>query len=129
MASRNSGHRPAGGLHSRNVKHTTAPKVEPRARAMNPGGVNQLGNHIGDHATHSGKSTGYRGDPFVRRPGYNAPVGPTNMMPSGPGAGRQIFGGGSQAVHGGPAAKLAGEGRLEPGRDILGSFGPESKRS
>jgi hypothetical protein len=104
MATNRGGHVPAGGLHSRQVRHTTAPKVEPRARAINPSAVNQLGNFIGDHATHSAKSTGYRGEPLVRGSGYNAPVGPTNMMPSGPGSGRKVYGSGSQSTYGSPAA-------------------------
>jgi hypothetical protein len=116
------GHKPAGGLHSRQVRHTSAPKVEPRSRAINPSGVNQLGNLVGDHVTHSGKSTGYRGEPLIRGTGYNAPVGPTNMMPSSPGSGREVMRSGQQGQHG----SVAGN-RSPQGRDILGSFGPESK--
>jgi hypothetical protein len=123
MAMNKSGHRPAGGPHSRNVKHTTAPKVEPRARGVNPSAVNQLGGMVGDHVTHTGESTGYRGEPLVRGPGYNAPVGPTNMMPSGPGGGRKVYASGSQGTQGRPA-----RGNPEPARDILSSFGPESSR-
>jgi hypothetical protein len=116
------GHKPAGGLHSRQVRHTTAPKVEPRARAINPSAVNQLGNFVGDHVTHRGDSTGYRGEPLVRGSGYNNPVGPSSMALSGPGAGREVMKSGQQSQHGGVAGS-----RAPQGRDILGSFGPESK--
>jgi len=117
-----SGHRPGGGLHSKQTVHSRNPKVEPRARAINPSAVNQLGNFDGDHVTHRGDSTGYRGEPLVRGAGYNAPVGPTNMMPSGPGSGREVMRSGQQGQHG----SVAGS-RAPQGRDILGSFGPESK--
>jgi hypothetical protein len=43
MANRNSGHRPAGGLHSRQVVHSKAPKVEPRARQVREQAVGQIG--------------------------------------------------------------------------------------
>jgi hypothetical protein len=100
MAKNRTGHRPGGGIASRVVKHVTAPKREPRARAINPGGVNQLGNHVGDHVTNKAGGTGYRGEPLIRGSGYNAPVGPTNMMPSSAGAGRQTMHCGSQGTHG-----------------------------
>jgi hypothetical protein len=92
-------HKPGGGLHSRVVKHSTNPKVEPRAYARNPGAVAQYGALVGNHATH-GRESSYRGEPdFVRR-GYNAPVGPTNLAQSGPGAGRTVMKSGSQCQTG-----------------------------
>jgi hypothetical protein len=109
------GHQPGGGPHSKVVKHTTAPKREPRARAINPGGVNMLGNMVGDHVTErGGKGTPYRGEELVRGPGYNAPVGPKNMMPSGPGSGRTVMKSGQQSQWG----NVAGS-RAPQGRDIL----------
>jgi hypothetical protein len=92
-------HKPAGGLHSKVVRHTTSPKVEPRSRAINPSAVNYLGNHLGDHVTNKG-STGFRPESLVRGAGYNAPVGPKNLMPEGAGSGRTIYGCGSQGVQG-----------------------------
>ena len=101
-------HRPGGGLHSRVVKHTRAPKVEPRSRAQNPSAVAQLGEHVGDHVTNRG-STGYRGEPLVRGAGYNTPVGPTNMALQGPGAGKNaIMPAGGQGCHGQPAQGAEG---------------------
>jgi hypothetical protein len=104
MATNRSGHRPAGGLHSRNVHHVTAPKREPRGRAINPGGVNMLGNHVGDHITHKGAGTGFRGEDLIRGPGYNAPVGPSSFSNIGPGGGRTIYEHGTQCQTGAPAA-------------------------
>jgi hypothetical protein len=78
-----------------------APKMEPRSRAINPGAVNQQGNLVGDHVTHRGNSTGYRGEELIRGPGYNAPVGPTdNVKAVGVGGGRTIYASGYQDQHG-----------------------------
>src|SRR6516165_5298217 len=100
MATNRMGHKPGGGLHSRNVRHTTAPKVEPRAYARNPGAAGQYGQAQGSHVTR-GEESKYRGepDPTMRR-GYNNPVGPTNMALSGPGAGREVLRSGGQGTHG-----------------------------
>jgi hypothetical protein len=99
-----SGHKPGGGLHSRNVRHSTAPKVEPRPHARNPATVAQYGALVGNHATHQGKLTPYRGEPDFTRAGYSPPQGPTNMALSGPGAGREVMRSGGQGTHGQPAA-------------------------
>ena len=55
-------HKPGGGLHSKVVKHSTNPKVEPKSRAHNPATVAQVGAHVGAHITNK-SDTGYRGDP------------------------------------------------------------------
>jgi hypothetical protein len=117
-------HKPGGGLHSKVVKHSTNPKVEPRAYARNPGAAGQYGQSQGSHVTR-GEESKYRGepDPTMRR-GYNNPVGPTNMALSGPGAGREVLRSGGQGTHGG-----TNPGSPRPaGRDILSSYGPESSR-
>jgi hypothetical protein len=115
--------RPGGGLHSRVVKHTRAPKVEPRARGQNVSAVAQLGAHVGDHSTNNPQSTRYRGEPLVRGSGYNPPQGPTdNVAACGVGGGRKIYGSGSQQQYG-------SGGKPEPaGRDILGAFGPDYRK-
>jgi hypothetical protein len=101
MATNRSGHRPGGGLHSRNVRHVSAPKREPRARAISPAAVNQLGAHVGDHITHVKGSTGYRGEPLVRGSGYSPPQGPTdNVKAVGVGGGRTIYEHGTQCQTG-----------------------------
>ena len=112
MAQDRMGHKPGGGLHSRVVRHSTAPKVEPRAHAKSPGGVSQYGAHVGDHATsHGGSATGYRGDPVNIGRGYQNPVGPTNMALSGPGAGREVMRSGGQGTHGSVAGSPRPQGR------------------
>jgi len=111
MATHRSGHRPAGGVHSKQVIHKPQPKVEPKAKAINPAGVSHLGisQFLGREPLEGGR-------------GFNAPVGPTNNLVSGPGGGRTIYKSGSQ--HGmGPAKPMP------EGRDILSEYGPESKRS
>jgi hypothetical protein len=127
MATNRSGHVAAGGPKSRNVKHTTAPKVEPRARGINPSGVAQLGALVGDHVTgRGGRSVGYRGEELVRGKGYATPVGVSDPVKAvGVGGGRTLHGQAGQQSQHGPVA-----GKVQPqGRDILSSFGPESKRS
>lgn len=103
-----------GGLHSNKLVTRKSPKVEPKAYAINPAGVRQLGNTI---------------DPKEREPlnagrGYSPPVGPTdNVAAVGVGGGRTIMPSGGQGLHG-PV------NRGEPpaaGRDILGEFGPDKR--
>ena len=128
MANRNSGHQPGGGIASR-------VNVEPRvrtgtgSRGTHPGGVAQLGQHTGDKATHGdSKGSGYRGEPLHNNKSFQpVPFGnqvALNVGKGGCGTGRTLYGqAGSQGQYGsGGAAKPAG-------RDILGSFGPESSRS
>jgi hypothetical protein len=95
------GHKPGGGLHSRNVRHSTAPKVEPKAYGRNPGAVAQYGEHVGDHRTaYGGGRTRYKGEPDTMTRGYQNPVGPTSMALSGPGSGRTIYKTGTQCQTG-----------------------------
>jgi len=89
MATHRSGHRPAGGLHSKQTVHKQAPKVEPRAKAINKEAVAQIG-----ISTFLGKEPIYEGR------GFNAPVGPTSTLVSGPGGGREIHKSGGQGLHG-----------------------------
>jgi hypothetical protein len=106
------------------VKHSTAPKSEPRAYARNPGAAGQYGQLQGSHVTR-GDESGYRGepDPLTRR-GYNNPVGPTSMALSGPGAGREVMRSGGQGCHGTPAQ---GNPPAQ-GRDTLSEYGPDYRR-
>jgi hypothetical protein len=109
------GHKPAGGLHSRNVGHVSAPKVEPRPHARNPARVAQYGELVGDHITNK-SSTGYKGDPDFTRKGYAPPVGPTSFSNVGVGGGRTIYKTGSQCQTGTPDR---GEARPQSPRGIL----------
>ena len=106
---RRSGTGSGGGYGSRNVRHVSAPKVEPRSHARNPARVAQYGQMQGSHITH-GKESSYRGDPDFTRKGYSPPVGPTdNVKAVGVGGGRTVMKSGSQCQTG-PVAK--GEGGL-----------------
>ena len=121
---RRSGTGSGGGIGMNKLVNVRAPKVEPRPRAVGPGGVGQLGNAQGSHVTR-GEESDYRGDPFYRGKGYATPVGPTdNVAACGVGGGRKVYASGSQGVQGNVAP-----GNPPPqGRDILSSYGPESSR-
>jgi hypothetical protein len=109
MATNRSGHQPGGGIASRTVRHTTAPKVEPRPHARNPAKVAQYGQLVGNHATNTRGATNYKGEPDFTRRGYSPPVGPTSFNNVGPGGGRTVMKSGSQCQTGTPAQ---GEGGL-----------------
>ena len=116
------GHKPGGGIASRNVRNVTAPKAEPKPHAKNPGRVAQYGQMVGNLITHSG-STNYRGEPdWARKQGYAPPQGPTSFSNVGPGAGRTIYKTGQQQQYG------SGGAEKPAGRDILSSFGPDSRK-
>jgi hypothetical protein len=106
-------HKPAGGLHSRVVRHSSNPKSEPRSHARNPGAVAQYGQMQGTHVTHA-KESDYRGDPDYVRKGYAQPVGPTSFSNIGPGGGRTVMKSGQQSCHGTPTGT-----RPRAGRPIL----------
>jgi hypothetical protein len=85
---RRSGKGSGGGYGMNKHVERRAPKIEPKARAILPSAVNQLGGKVGDHATRTG-ATGYRGEELVRGKGYAPPVGPTdNVKAVGVGGGR-----------------------------------------
>src|SRR6516164_5415593 len=71
-----------------------------------PGGVAQLGQHVGDKATHgNSKGSGYRGEPLHNNRSFQ-PVKfgnevALNVGKGGPGTGRNLYGqSGSQGCHG-----------------------------
>jgi hypothetical protein len=117
MAMNRSGHRPGGGIASRNVRNVTAPKVEPKPHARNPGRVGQWGQMQGDHVTTlGGGQTSYRGEPDFTRRGYATPVGPTdNVKAVGVGGGRTIYQSGTQCQTG----TNPGNPRPNPRREAL----------
>jgi hypothetical protein len=104
----------AGGLGSRQVVERYAPKVEPKARAANPGGAGQIGTALGNHAQRSGKVLPGGGVSLLGGAGYEA-KGP-RPCGEGPGAGRNVHSSGSQAQHGPGAGHMP-----EPARGILGN--------
>jgi hypothetical protein len=120
---RSSGKGSGGGIGVNKQREIRAPKAEPRARAINPGGVGQLGNKQGSHATDRRHETPYRGEELVRGKGYNVPVGPSdNVKAVGVGGGRDVHRSGSQATYGPVSGKAKPEGK-----DILNEFGGDYK--
>ena len=119
MAMKGSG---GGGYGSRPHVDVRAPKAEPKPYAKRPAGVAQIGNMVGDHITNR-DSTGYKGERMDRGRGYAPPVGPTdNVAACGVGGGRTIYKTGQQQQYG-------SGGEQEPaGRDILSSYGPDSRK-
>ena len=119
-----SGNQKGGGYGSRVHRDVRAPKVEPRPRAVHPGGVAQLGNKQGSHVTR-GQDSSYRGDPFYRGKGYATPQGPTdNVAAVGCGGGRKVYASGSQGMTGNVAPGNA----PAKNRDILSDYGPDYHR-
>jgi hypothetical protein len=122
---RRSGVGSGGGYKMNKHRDTRAPKSEPRPRAINPSSVAQLGALVGDHVTHKGKSTGYKGEELVRGKGYSGPIGPTdNVKAVGVGGGRTTYHCGTQDQHGAPAP---GNPPAQ-GKDILSQFGPDTRK-
>jgi hypothetical protein len=107
-----------GGILSNKVTQRVAPKTEPKARAVNPGGVSQLGSAIGK--IKGGKLR--PAEPLFQGKGYNAPKGPSdNVSAVGVGCGRTVYDRGYQGQHG-PSV-----GTVRPGHtgDLLREFGPD----
>jgi hypothetical protein len=87
---RRSGQGSGGGLGSRPVAHTRAPKAEPKPHSINPRAVAEIGisQYFGSSELRDGK-------------GYAAPRGPTdNVAACGVGGGRDVHRSGSQGTHG-----------------------------
>jgi hypothetical protein len=90
------------------------------SRGTHPGGVAQLGQHVGDKATHgNSKGTGYRGEPLHNNRSFQ-PVKfgnevALNVGKGGCGTGRTIYSSGSQS-HG---ATNPGNPRPNTYRDAL----------
>jgi hypothetical protein len=108
---------------NKNVKPSV--KTGTGSRSTNPGGVGQLGQSQGSHVTR-GEESDYRGDPLHSGRSFQ-PVKfgnevALNVRGGGPGTGRTIHKTGSQQQYG------SGGPEKPSGRDILGSFGPESSR-
>ena len=121
---RRSGVGSGGGIGMNKHVESRAPKIEPRPRAVHPGGVGQLGSMQGSHVTR-GEESSYRGDPFYRGKGYATPVGPTdNVAAVGVGKGRTIYASGSQCQTG----TNPGNPRPVPNRHVIESYGPDYRR-
>jgi hypothetical protein len=116
-----------GGYHSR--PHVEKPiKTGTGSRSARPAGVAQIGASQGDHITNK-SDTGYRGERLHNDRTFQ-PVKfgnevALNVGKGGCGTGRDIHASGSQGTHG---ATNPGNAPAK-GKDILGMYGPESKRS
>jgi hypothetical protein len=102
MAMKGSG---GGGFGSR--PHVEKPvRTGTGSRGTHPGGVAQLGQHVGDHTTNRPGSSGYRGEPLHNNRNFS-PVKFGNEIAlnskSAPGQGRDIHPSGGQGCHGQPA--------------------------
>jgi hypothetical protein len=74
------------------------------SRGTHPGGVAQLGQHVGDKATHGDpKGSGYRGEPLHNNRSFQ-PVSFGNEVAANtvckPGGSREVMSSGSQGTHG-----------------------------
>jgi hypothetical protein len=107
MATNRSGHRPGGGIASK--QHVTIPvRTGTGSRGTHPGGVAQLGQKQGNHATNTRGSTNYTGERLHNDRSFQ-PVKfgnevALNVGKGGCGTGRTIYSTGSQSQHGQPAA-------------------------
>jgi hypothetical protein len=93
-----------GGYHSRQHVEKSV-KTGTGSRGTHPGGVAQLGQHVGDHTTNRPGSSGYRGEPLHQDRSFQ-PVKfgnevALNVGKGGCGTGRTLYGqSGSQGTHG-----------------------------
>jgi hypothetical protein len=117
---------PGGGNGSKATHAPTTYFTGQPSQRINPKGVSQVGQSLGDHSMDNAKRlnpvepvrAGAVGGPGSTKLGNECAL---DVGKGGPGAGRVIYGSGAQQQHGGPADKLAGQGR-----DILSEFGSES---
>jgi hypothetical protein len=121
MAKNRGGHRPAGGIASR--QHVEKPvRTGSGSKGISEGWVGQRGQKQGSHTT-DGRETSYRGEPkFTGKNFQPVKFGnevSLNVGAGGPGKGRETMPCGSQGTH----------GATNPGSPpILSEFGGESSR-
>ena len=95
-----------------------------------PAGVSQFGYSVGDHATNSGRSSGYKGEALhgpASRNFQQTKLGnevALNVGRGGPGTGRTVYHCGTQDMHGQAAAGNA----PAKSHDILRDFGPDYRK-
>ena len=98
------GHKPGGGIKSRQHVETKVRTGAPRERIRHSG-VAQMGQRVGNHVTNQG-ATGYGGiNPFGAGQGYPSELGnkvALNVDGGGPGTGRTIYKTGTQCQTGAP---------------------------
>jgi hypothetical protein len=89
-----------GGILGNKVRHVSAPKIEPKSKAVSP-----------EAAAGIGLSHAYKVPNLERGKGYSTPVGPSSSMGVGPGANRTVMKCGSQGTHGPVAGSQRPQGR------------------
>jgi hypothetical protein len=87
-------HKPGGGLKSNKAVNARAPKTEPKLQAVSLTATSRIGGAVGTHITRHGEVAN-RTPSLQNGKGYT-PVGPTNNLISGPGAGRTVLKSGQQ---------------------------------
>jgi hypothetical protein len=124
MPKGNSGHRPAGGINSRNNKTVPVRRGTP-AYGVNPGAVSQWEGMSATRARVARAAIVAKPIATARHPLAAAVA--LNVGKGAPGAGREILGqSGTQSCYGTPASGQPKPGNA--GKDILREFGPDSKR-
>lgn len=118
MAMRQSGHRPGGGIASRQHIETSV-RTGSGSHGTRPGGAASIGSSYGSHVTEK-SDTGYRGPKFHDGKSFQ-PVKFGNEMAlnvggGGPGKGRTVYASGSQGMQG---AVNPGNPRPNAQRDAL----------
>jgi len=112
MATHRSGHKPGGGIASK--QHVSIPvRTGSGSHGTNPGAVGQLGQKQGDHVTREG-STGYRGEPLHSGRSFNPTKYGNEIAASTvckPGGSREVMSSGSQGQHGPVAGSPRPQGR------------------
>src|SRR5215472_5827525 len=116
MATNRSGHRPGGGIASK--QHVSIPvRTGTGSRNARPAGVGQIGSAQGDHTTNRPGSSGYRGEklngPAERnfQPTKFGNEVALNVGKGGPGAGRTVYEHGTQCQTGDVAGQRRPAGR------------------
>lgn len=112
------------GTGSRNVVHKPVITGKP-AYGIDPGGVSQWGEAIGNHVTDGRTKLGYRGEPFRNGKaliGATIPLGNEVAAKTvcGVGGSREVFKAGSQGQSSPTRSPNA------TGRDTLAEFGPDT---
>ena len=113
-----SGHKPAGGLHSKNVVHPGV-RTGSGSHSTRPSGTAQIGTMYGDHVTDKSETSRYSGERLHNPERNFQPVKfgnevALNVGKGGPGVGREVMRSGGQGCHG----PVAGSPR-PAGRGIL----------
>jgi hypothetical protein len=130
MATNKGGHRPAGGIHSRQVVSKPV-RTGQRAERVHQGGAGQIGIAQGSHVMDRRRDSGYRGEPLR---GALRPAGGPGGVPlgnelsvktvCGPGGPRNLYGqSGTNQQYGAPNPGNA----PNKSTDILRQFGADYK--